>query len=732
MVALGLAAGAAPDSAENLSAYLHSAGTDLRFEVSVSGARCAGCISKIESGVKALAGVCDARLNLSTGKLTVLLASRNADLGAILRRVRGLGYGAVPFEADVLADGNAREGRLLLHCLAVAGFATVFTMGLTDAIWYGADDLGPALRKSFLWIDGMVAVPATAYAGQPFFRSAFAALKKRATNMDVPISLALVLSLGLSLYETMHNGVDVYFDAAVMLTFLLLIGRYLDFRLRERARGAAQHLLAMQSQLARRLNAGGNVETVAAREIAPGDEVLLATGDRAPVNGTVKSATEADLSLVTGESLPVLIAAGGVLSAGAVVTGAPLILLATARADDSLVADLARLLEAGQQTRNLYVSLADRAARAYVPFVTGLALLIFLGWLAAGAPFALAITRAITILIITCPCALGLAVPAVQIAATSRLFGRGLFIKSGNALERLGQADYAVFDKTGTLTLGHPVLENVNEIAPALLQQAARLARASQHPLARALAAAAGTGPVTEFVREVAGSGLLSEQGPSIVRLGNAAWCGAAPGQGSELWFRDGDAPPIRFAFRDQIRPETRAMVSSLRQRGFLVEMLTGDRPEPAGEIAREAGITFWRAGIGPREKAARLEYLRAQGHRVVMVGDGINDAAAMALAHVSIAPGSAADVSQLAADMVLRGGSLSPLVEAIDVARKAHRLVLQNFAMALLYNLTAIPLAAMGMVTPLIAAATMAGSSMIVILNALRLADPFSGKGQP
>jgi len=720
MAALSLSSG---DVADDLSRYIHAAaGDERRFEIAIKGARCAGCIAKIEGGVKAIAGVSDARLNLSTGKLSVAWHGDTVQPQGILRRVRDLGYAAQPFEAPALLDADAREGRVLLRCLAVAGFGTVFIMGLTDAVWYGAD-LSPALREGFFWLAAVVSVPVTFYAGQPFFRSAWSVLRHWRTNMDVPISLALVLALGLSLYQTAQHAQDTYFDAAVMLTFLLLVGRYLDFRLRDRARGAAQHLLAMQSLLARRFKPDGSMETVAARELAPGDRIFLATGERLPVNGTLLArGSEADLSLVTGETLPVALAAGASLQAGSIITGAPATLLVTARVEDSLVADLARLLEAGQQTRNRYVNLAEKAARAYVPLVTGLAALVLAGWLLAGAGMAHAVTNAITVLIITCPCALGLAVPAVQVAATSRLFRKGVFVKSGNALERLAEVDVAIFDKTGTLTLGRPVLENGAAIAPDVLQRAALLARGSRHPLARALADAAGSGPMAANVTEYPGAGLEADGR----RLGSAAWCGAGDaGQGSGLWFREGDAPPIHFRFKDQIRPEAKALITGLKARKIAVEMLTGDLAGPAGEIAREAGISLWQSQVSPTDKALHLKSYRARGLRTLMVGDGLNDAGALALAHVSAAPGSATDVSQLAADLVLRGDDLGALIEAVDVARKARRLVLQNFGLAALYNVTAIPMAALGMVSPLVAAATMAGSSLLVTLNALRLVRP-------
>lgn len=704
----------------------HTAGGSAWFEVQVKGARCAGCIAKIESGVKAIPGVTEVRLNLSTGKLHVAWHGAPVAPRAILERVRDLGYEAQPFDAGETLNGSEREGRFLLRCLAVAGFGTVFVMGLTDGIWYGGIDLSPALRQAFFWLAAAVAIPATLYAGRPFFLSGARALSRRTTNMDVTIGAALILALGLSLYETVVEAEQTYFDAAIMLAFLLLIGRYLDYRLRDKAQGAARHLLAMQSQLARRIRPDGAVETVAARDITPGDRLLLASGDRVPVTARLEEgATEADVSLVTGESLPVEITAGMKLEAGTVIVGQGVTLLALARADQSLVADLARLLEAGRQRRSLYVRMADRAAKLYVPGITILALTVFAGWMAAGADFAHATTYAIAVLIITCPCALGLAVPAVQVVATGHLFARGLLVKSGDALERLAEIDTAIFDKTGTLTRGSLTLNNRENLPPGVLERAARLARASQHPLAHALAAEAGMGPVAAGVREVTGAGLEVVEGGSLRRLGSAAWCGAAGGSGSELWYREGNAEPVQFDFRDGLRPDAPAMIAALRARGLRIEMLTGDNEGTAAAIAAEAGVDAWHARVGPAEKVARLEVLRADGRKVLMVGDGLNDAAAMALAHVSIAPGNAAEVSQLTSDMVLRSEQLMAVAEAYEVARKARRLVLENFALATLYNLVAIPLAATGLILPVIAAATMASSSLLVSLNSLRLARP-------
>jgi Cu2+-exporting ATPase len=698
------------------------------LELAVKGMRCAACIAKIERGVGALPGVEEARVNLSTAKLAVRWRDGRTTADAIVARLAELGFDAFPYDPDAVIRQDDEEGRFLLRCLAVAGFAASNVMFLSISVWSGLDgEMGEGTRVLLHWLSGLIAIPAALYAGRPFFRSAFASLARGRANMDVPITLGILLALGLSVFEAVQGGRYAYFDAAVSLPFLLLIGRYLDHLLRRKARAAARDLAAMQTVTATRIRADGKSETVAAREIAPGHRLLLAAGDRAPVDGVIESgAGEVDLSLVTGESMPAVVAVGDALKGGSLVLGQALTVRSTARVHESLVAEMARLLEAGQQNRGRYVRLADRAAALYVPAVHGAAIAVFAGGLAFGLELQAALTNAIALLIITCPCALGLAVPAVQILATSRLFRSGLLVKSGDALERLAEADVAVFDKTGTLTQGRPVLANDASIAPGDLDLAASLARASRHPLSRALAEAAGPGVAARDVREVAGEGLETVIDGVSMRLGRAQWVGGEPGTtsgASHLWLRKGDLPPLRFDFRDRLRLDARDVVSGLSARGLAVEILSGDRDAPAAAIAREVGISDWRAASDPKQKAARLEELRSHGRRTLMVGDGLNDAAALALAHVSISPASAAQASQAAADMVLQGEALQPIVEAVDVARAARRLVFQNFAFAAAYNLAAVPLAAFGQVTPLIAAVAMSASSLIVMLNAFRLA---------
>ena len=498
-----------------------------QVELSVFGAHCGGCIAKIENGLISIPGVEKARLNLSTGKLVVTWSDIGFRPIQIPQKLSILGYRAVPFDPAAGAQQDDKEGAALLRALAVAGFAAANIMLLSVAVWAGADgEMGSATRTLMHWVSGAIAIPAAAYAGRPFFRSAISALRAGRANMDVPISLAVILALGSSIFETLMGGHEAYFDAAVMLLFFLLIGRYLDHRLRARSRDAAQNLLALQSTTASRLNADGTVVAISSRDVVPGDRILISPGDRAPVDGLViEGSSDVDVSLVTGESAPAEKKAGDELYAGVLNMSSRLVMEARAGVEDSLIADLTRLIEAGEQGKSTYVRLADRAAALYVPVVHSLALATFLGWFfIADAGARIAIMNAVAVLIITCPCALGLAAPAVQVVATGRLFKEGILVKSGDALERLAEVDAFVFDKTGTLTQGRLSMSHEQNLSADVLSKAAMLARSSRHPLARAIVATVGAGPLASDIKEFPGRGIEGRIDGKRVQLGRAEW----------------------------------------------------------------------------------------------------------------------------------------------------------------------------------------------------------------
>jgi P-type Cu2+ transporter len=696
----------------------------------VENMRCGSCMAAVEKALMAAGGVESARANLSAKRVTASYDASATDPERMVAALDRAGFRAA--EAQYARDETAGvQAADLLRRLGVAGFAAANVMLLSVSVWAGlASDMDHAAAALFHWLSALIALPAIVYAGQPFFRSAIGALRVGRLNMDVPISLGIVLASAMSLFQTMQGGDQVYFDAAIMLTFFLLIGRYLDESVRVKAKGAAENLLGLKALSATVMGEDGKPRRLPARALMPGMRVLVAAGERIPVDGRIVSGTsEIEESLITGESVPRLVRADASVHAGTVNITTPIEVEATATDEGTLIAEIARLMQAAEQGRGRYVRLADRAAAIYAPAVHILGAITFVAWMLAGAGWEQSLTFAIAVLIITCPCALALAVPAVQVAATGRLFAKGVIVKAPDALERLAEADTIVLDKTGTLTLGEPRLLQPDAIDAATLRQAASLAANSRHPYSKAIVAAArarGLEPAWRvYVREVAGAGLSAETPAGEERLGSAEWVGIGD-QGSDpvptLWFRAGAEAPVAFRFEDALRCDARDVVGELARAGYGIELLSGDRPQAVAASAAAAGIGSWRAGVKPDGKIARIEALKTTGHKVLMIGDGLNDAPALAAGHASLSPSSAADISQTAADAIFQGDRLAPIVETIVVARRARAMSLQNFAIALLYNAFFVPLAMTGFVTPLIAALAMSASSIAVTGNALRL----------
>ncbi len=691
----------------------------------IEGLHCGACIWLIESLLNRQKGVTWARVNMTTRRLVVRWRAGEAEPADLLAPVLAVGYRLVPYDPERLGMETQRQEKELLRALAVAGFAASNVMLLSVSVWAGHFSyMGPATRGLMHWVSALVALPAVAWCIRPFARSAVSALRAGRTNMDVPISIGVTLACLMSLWETIHGGEYAYFDSAITLLFFLLIGRYLDSRARGRARSTVEHLLALDATAVTVVEADGTHRLVPPHKAVAGATVLVAAGERIGVDGTIQDGvSDVDTALLTGESVPVQVGVGAQVFAGTINLSGPLRLVVSAVGERTLLAEIVRMMEVAEQGRARYVALADRVSRWYAPVVHLAALLTFTGWTLFGdAPWQVALLYAVAVLIITCPCALALAVPVVQVIGSGRLLRQGILVKSATALERFADADTVVFDKTGTLTLGKPQLVRDGSWSDADLIQAAGLALASKHPLARALAAAAPAARLIDGVAEIPGQGL---EIAGSLRLGSRKFVGVADDgmvEGPELWLARLGAAPLRFAFTDAPRPDAGAVVVALKAMGMAVELLSGDRPATAAKVAAELGIDQWRAGCTPAEKCARLTELAQAGRKVLMIGDGLNDAPALAAAHVSMSPSSAVDISQIAADVVFQGARLAPVVETLEVARKSRVLVKQNFVLALGYNVFTVPLAVAGLVTPLIAAIAMSTSSLVVIGNALRL----------
>jgi Cu2+-exporting ATPase len=696
---------------------------DASLALSLPTIHCAACISVVERSLNAAPGVHSARVNLTLKRAQV---EADADVTAadLIATLAGVGYEAHELDASALsATQTDKAGRDLLMRLAVAGFASMNVMLLSIAVWSGAEG---STRDMFHWISALITLPVIGFSAQPFYRNAWKALKHGQLNMDVPITLAILLAVGTSLWETSLSGEHAYFDAAIALTFFLLAGRYLDHRTRAVARSAAEELAALEVPRAWKLTPEGEVK-VAVSTLAVGDLIRIRAGGRMPVDGEiVEGQSELDRSLLTGETLPVFAEPGTIVSAGEVNLTGPLTIRATAVGKDTSLHRMADLVAIAESGRSRYTSLADKAAKLYAPGVHILSALSFVGWYLYSGDLRTALNIAAAVLIITCPCALGLAVPAVTTAASGRLFRKGLLIKHSTALERLAEIDTVVFDKTGTLTAGTPDPINLDSLSPEDLRVAVALAMGSNHPLSEALTRAAqamGIKPeAVSDIAEIAGFGTEGKWRGQTVRLGRAAWVGGGQSDTTAAWLRIGDATPTAILFTDRLRSGAEELIESLKANGKTVILMSGDTTPAVERLANRLGIGQWLAEMLPEDKAARIQALTDDGKKVLMVGDGLNDTAALAGAHVSISPASALDAARVASDIVLLGSTLAPIADATRTAKKATRRIRENFRIATWYNLIAVPLAVAGLCSPLIAALAMSASSITVSLNALRV----------
>lgn len=728
---------------DELADFIHPSLKDgYRLQFFVPGMNCAGCMRKIERHFENDDRFRSVRVNLSQKQVTfewqdkTILGSHAArDLSALGFDVRPL---ASPDEAN---REGANELRHLIWCLAVAGFGAANIMLLSVSVWSGAEG---ATRDLFHWLSALIALPVIAYAGQPFFHSALTALKSRRLNMDVPISLAVILAAGLSLYETANHGEHAFFDAAVSLLFFLLIGRVLDKMMRERAFSGVRQLLALKAQTAMLITDEGRRQAISVKRLQPGMVIAIAPGETVPVDGELVSGeSDLDWSIVNGEAMPRTAHTGDKLFGGLVNLTGPLTLKVTAVGEDTLLSEIIRLMENAEATAPTFQRVADKAAAIYAPVVHIAALATFIGWMLAGQSAEHSLYIAISVLIITCPCALGLAVPVVQVVANAIAYRQGVLMKDGGALERLGQVDAVYFDKTGTLTTGVPEPRGQFFAAEALLPMASCLAMGSLHPLSKALCQLGGAadqcGKMAELtrVREVPGEGLEGYVGEKRYRIGKRDWCEipaaiqadvSSSENGSQLMLWVSLSKPGAdliyglFTFQDDVRPGAAYLTAALKAAHLPLTLLSGDRVEATACMAQSLGIEAYHGEMKPQDKAEMIKAAGQRGEKVLMIGDGINDGPSLKAAYVSASLQSASDVAQVTAGFVIMGRALTPLAGLFKLAHKTKWLVRENFALAAIYNLIAVPLAVMGGVTPIVAAIAMSASSILVTLNALRL----------
>ena len=700
----------------------------------LEGITCAACVWLTERHVRELDGVLDFSVNYSTHRARVRWDPARIHLSDILRAIAAIGYIAHPFDPGRQESLYKAERSRALRRLAIAGLGTMQVMMLAVPLYAGeATDMDPGMRAFLRWVSLLLTAPVIFYSAQEFFRGAWRDLKLRRPGMDVPVSLAIGGAFTASVWATLTDGIDVYFDSVCMFAFFLLTSRYLEMGARHRAGQAAEALVRLLPATATRIDPDGGEILVAVAELAPGDVVRIRPGETVPADGRVTAGrSSVDESLLTGESLPRLRSPGDVLVGGSLNVESPLEMRVTQVGEDTVVSGIVHLLDRAQAEKPYMARLADRVAGWFVTGVLAVAGAVALWWWGHDPSRAFAVT--LSVLVVTCPCALSLATPVAITAATGALTKRGLLTTRGHAIETLARATHVVFDKTGTLTRGLLVLQRTRlhgeHDEAAALAIAAALERHSEHPVAQVLAAADSGALKAADVSAVPGEGVEGRVQGRRYRIGSPAFAAALsgceppqPSAGSTLVSLGGEEGLIAsFELGDELRPDAVETLKRLRALGLEVELLSGDAEPAVRRVAGLLGIERFTSGAKPADKLERIRQLQAQGAVVAMVGDGVNDAPVLAGSDVSIAMGSGTQLAHATADLIMLSERLSNLSFGVSGARRTLAIIRQNMTWAILYNVTAIPLAAAGWIAPWMAAIGMSASSLVVVLNALRL----------
>jgi len=702
----------------------------------VDGIRCAACVWLIERALGSVEGVHSVQVNASAQRARVVWDPGRTTLAAILHALARAGYGALPLDAAALDDARRREVRAAQKRLAVAGFGTMQAMMYASALYLGAvEAMDAATRDLMRWFGLLVATPVVFYSARPFFAGAWRSLRARTLGMDVPVAIAIALIYAASFVQALRGGGEVYFDSVSMFVFLLLGGRYLEMRARHRAGDLADAMARLAPAFADRYRADGTLERVGAHELAPGDRVHVAQGMRLPADGVLESAAcRVDEALLSGESTPLAKRRGDALTGGSMVVEGPAILRVRQVGADTALAGIAALVARAQSERPRLARAGERAAAGFVARTLTLAALCAAIWSVFDP--ARAFDATLAVLVVSCPCAFALAVPAAITRALAVLAAQGIFVVRTDAIENLALASHAVFDKTGTLTDAHLELAGVDaDDRDEALALAAAIARGSRHPVAQALVHAASGLPLrsADSVRTVEGGGLEADIGGHTYRLGSPAFAlgDAAADDGAVILAGEGGAIAA-FRLDERLRPGAREAVAAFAAGGVAIEIASGDAAPKVDAVAARLGIARWHARQSPAAKLERLRALRAGGARVLAVGDGINDAPVLAGADAAVALASGAELAQAAGDVILDGANLGALPTARAIARETLAVLQQNQRWALAYNLSAVPLAALGFVPPWLAAIGMSASSLVVVLNALRIGRDASAAPAP
>jgi Cu2+-exporting ATPase len=698
----------------------------------VQGLHCAACVWLIETILKKQKDVVVARINLSQKTLLLQWRGEEEMGNQLTHLVSEVGYKLLPFDVKILQEADKKYSDRILKALAVAGFGAGNLMLLSISLWFSDSlDMGEQTRNLLQFFSGLIAIPVVIFSARPFFSSAYKSIRAGYPNMDLPISLAITLACVVSVLQMIQNANHVYFDSAVMLTFFLLIGRYLDLKTRKKAFSIVSEFTLLSASFGR-VYIEDKIVTLPIRKLREGMILLVAAGEKIAADGVViDGESEVDASMITGEVLPKNIVENSEVFSGTINLGAPIKVKITKAQSETLLSKIVTFASEAENKKNHYVRLADKLARFYTPIVHILALATFAFWFSDG--FEVALLNATAVLIITCPCALALAIPIVQTITISDFIKRGILVKSGEALEKLSEAEIVVFDKTGSLTFGAPKLVEIELVSGGRLNEkqrdyyleiAASLAQKSRHPLSKAISEAFTGKPLDLKVLERQGFGLVANFENKLARLGRREFCEIKTLRNpNELscFLKIGDEELILF-FEDKIKFDAAAVISKLKMMNKRVILLSGDVENTVKKVADEIGISEYYFEKTPLSKVQFLQELKDGNQKFIMVGDGVNDAPALALSDISISFSRASDIAQNIADIVICGDDLSPVIELIDSSKRAMRFMKSNLVIALIYNLIAVPFAILGYVIPLVAAASMSASSLLVLLNSLRV----------
>ncbi|MBK8453464.1 MAG: heavy metal translocating P-type ATPase [Thiofilum sp.] len=711
------------------------AGEEREAALIMEGIVCAACVWLNEHHVKHLPGVLDFRINYSTHRATLRWDNSRVVLSTILKAISDIGYLAHPFDPGRMQALQKKEKSIALRRVAVAGLGMMQVMMIAVAMYVGAySDMTEGMRGFLRWISLIMTIPVVFYSAGVFFTSAWRDLRRGRFGMDVPVSIAIAVAFSASVWATLYNTGEVYFDSVTMFTFFLLTGRFLEMQARHKAGQVAEELVRLLPATAIRLR-DGEQQVVAVNALEINDQVLIKPGEIVPADGIVlEGISSINESLLSGESLPTTKQIGDTLVGGTVNLESPLVMQVQKVGDSTVLAAIIRLLERAQSEKPQLARLAEKVASRFVPLILITAVAVFSSWQMQGSNEAFWI--ALSVLVITCPCAFSLATPAALTAATGLLTSQGVLTTRGHALETLAQVTHVVFDKTGTLTTGHLVLTATQPLGTLnvedCLNVAAGLERVSEHPMAQALLVSATNPSAVQNVQAYSGRGLAGQWNHATIRIGTTDFVAELVGleppnthtdsSQSIIWLGQQGMWLAQFSLQDHIRADAQQAVQALHQQGIKVSLLSGDHPHVVTKVAEQLGIKQALGAQLPADKLAYLKQLQEQGEIVVMVGDGVNDAPVLAAAQVSLAMGSGSQLAQASADMVLLSEHLERIPYAITTAKRMQTIIKQNFAWTIGYNLIAIPIAALGWVAPWLAAIGMSMSSLIVVLNALRL----------